>query len=146
MINFEQIAHRIQPLVMDWYKWVDYTPVWSCVSGAAPVVGNGTLVGRYCRMGDVVTALIVLTGGSTTTWGGGKWRFTLPVTAANSLYEVGVSIASDFSPSVGYVGNCQIVTGLLNVTGYNTAGYDAAIPITWATSDRLQLQITYKAA
>lgn len=128
------------------YDWKDYTVSWSCVTGGAPSVGNGTLVGRYWRVGNVVTAVIQLTWGTTTGGGGGKWRFSLPVTASDNIYEVGVSIANDASPSVGYVGNCQVVVGVLNATGYNTAGYDASTPITWASGDRLQLMITYKAA
>lgn len=63
--------------------WTAYTPTWTAAT-TNPVLGNGTLVGRYMKIGRVVVAHINLTTGSTTTYGSGNYTFSLPVQAANA--------------------------------------------------------------
>jgi len=63
--------------------WTSYTPSWTG-STTNPVLGNGTLVGRYQKTGRQVVAHINLTTGSTTTYGSGNYNFSLPFTAANA--------------------------------------------------------------
>ncbi|MFF5186471.1 hypothetical protein ACFY30_22290 [Streptomyces sp. NPDC000345] len=63
--------------------WSTYTPTWTG-STTNPVVGNGTLIGRYQKIGRQVVGHINLTAGSTTTFGTGNYNFTLPFTAAAS--------------------------------------------------------------
>lgn len=63
--------------------WSTYTPVWTA-STTNPVVNNGTLIGRYMKIGRTVICHINLTTGSTTTYGSGNYSFSLPVQAANS--------------------------------------------------------------
>jgi hypothetical protein len=62
--------------------WSTYTPTWTGAT-TNPVLGNGTLIGRYLKVGRDVHFHINLTCGSTTTYGAGGYNFTLPVTAAN---------------------------------------------------------------
>src|SRR5262245_308636 len=62
----------------------DYTPTWSA-TGTAPSLGNGSIQGKYWRLGRLVLYRLVFTAGSTTTFGSGAWLFTLPFTAADAL-------------------------------------------------------------
>jgi hypothetical protein len=63
--------------------WTTYTPTWTSTS-TAPAIGNGTLTGRYMKIGRTVIVEINLIAGSTTTFGTGNYSFSLPVQAASS--------------------------------------------------------------
>lgn len=63
--------------------WSTWTPTWQS-SGTAPVLGNGTLVGRYLKVGRTVKYHINLTAGSTSTYGTGNYNHLLPAQAANA--------------------------------------------------------------
>lgn len=96
--------------------WDTYDPTWTATT-TNPKIGNGTLAGRYLRVGQTVDVLISLTWGSTTDGGAGNWRFLLPVqpknvgsrlsvaghvTAANAVdYFLGVSAPLDTGPGTG---------------------------------------------
>lgn len=69
--------------------WVSYTPVWSS-SGTAPALGNGTITGKYKKLGTTYHVRIVLTLGSTSTVGTGVYSFSLPVGAALNTLIPGV--------------------------------------------------------
>jgi len=61
--------------------WSSYAPLWTS-NGTAPVLGNGTMIGYYAKVGRLVTAKIELNSGSTTTFGTGYYSWTLPIVAA----------------------------------------------------------------
>ncbi|WP_405018179.1 hypothetical protein OHV05_15430 [Kitasatospora sp. NBC_00070] len=63
--------------------WTAFTPVWTA-STTNPILGNGTLVGRYTRVGKTITYAGTLRTGSTTNGGAGIWNMSLPVQAANN--------------------------------------------------------------
>jgi hypothetical protein len=61
--------------------WTAYTPVLTTAgAGADPTIGNGTLTGRYTRIGNLVFFAINFTAGTTTKRGSGYLEVTLPVT------------------------------------------------------------------
>jgi hypothetical protein len=62
--------------------WTPYTPVWTASTN--PVLGNGTIIGRYMKFGRTVVCHINLVMGSTTTYGSGSYNFSLPFTSANA--------------------------------------------------------------
>lgn len=70
--------------------WTDYTPSWIAESGGTPAVGNGTLTGRYLKVGRTVDVVIKLTVGSSTTFGNANanWAFGLPFLPAASFSGV----------------------------------------------------------
>lgn len=71
--------------------WVAFTPTWTS-TGAAPSLGNGTLVGRYKSVGKTTHFRLRLDVGSTTTLGTGNYLFGgLPVTAFDANALVGLS-------------------------------------------------------
>ena len=61
--------------------WTIYTPVLGSSDGIAPVLGNGSLTGRYAQIGKTVFVKIFFRAGSTTQRGTSFWTITLPVTA-----------------------------------------------------------------
>jgi len=61
--------------------WTAYTPVWT-TTGTAPALGNGTLTGRYLKIGRTVIIHINMIAGSTTTFGTGNYNWTVPFAAA----------------------------------------------------------------
>lgn len=135
--------------------YVAFTPAWTA-AGVAPVLGNGTLSGRFVQIGKLVSYTMFFQAGSTTTFGTGVWNFTLPVTASASLpastpigvvYSLDASASAvNFSPLV-FANTTQIniqspvtwPTGTQNI-------YTNLIPWTWATSDTIWATGTYEAA
>lgn len=76
-------------------RWTAWTPTWSTSSGAAtPSYGNATVDCKYAVDGDVILFEMEITFGSTTNFGGGgssdNWRFSLPVTAAETQLIAGM--------------------------------------------------------
>lgn len=127
-------------------SWQDYVVAWTCTSGGAPSIADGSITGRYIREpSKKVTAVIVFTAGTGTDYGGGPWRFSLPVVPKTILRETGLSQAIYASGSFSYTGNCMIQTNnLLNATGDGTLGYRSTIPFAWCASSRLHLEIVYE--
>ena len=63
--------------------WTTYTPGWTGTTN--PSLGNGSLVGRYTRIGRTIIGGVVLTIGSTTTGGSGSWSWDLPFLGAPGI-------------------------------------------------------------
>lgn len=57
--------------------WIDFTPVWGS-TGTAPSIGNGTIQGKYRRVGDSAEFHIVVQMGSTTTYGTNAYTYEIP--------------------------------------------------------------------
>ncbi|MFF9285387.1 hypothetical protein [Streptomyces griseosporeus] len=131
--------------------WSSYTPTWTASTN--PAIGNGTIVGRYMKIGRTVIGHINITAGSTTTFGSGAYNFSLPVAAANA----GASL----------VGTCQILTStnrwqgqiiispnaasfaaFSNLTSTNTRidFVSGTVPDTLASGSQLRLTFIYEAA
>lgn len=136
--------------------WIDYSDsfrsyavTWSTASGAAPVLGNGTLVGEYKQDGDTVFANIYLLGGSTTTYGGGSWQFSLPVAPDTTSGYVGTCYISDTGTGETYgfpaVRTTYVDIGL-SVGVIGTSTVSNTVPMTWVAGDFLKLGVIYKAA
>ncbi|MEV6548017.1 hypothetical protein AB0M57_04815 [Streptomyces sp. NPDC051597] len=132
--------------------WTAYTPAWTAAS-TNPVLGNGTLQGRYMQVGTTVTFAIKITAGSTTTFGSGAWSLSLPTTPANNIDMIGHCMVGDASAGTsGYSnGAAYIAQGTNTVSPYAGGKQDMAIvtslgPMTWATGDRLWVSGTYETA
>lgn len=92
-------------------SWQSYTPKWGAENGPQPKTGNGSVTGRYIKVGNEVRFYASLSIGTTSNWGGsghnGNWYLTLPVPPA-------VPIAAHFRGRIGpgdgvyYFGGCQI--------------------------------------
>lgn len=130
------------------WAWQSYTPTWAASTN--PVLGNGTMTGRYVQMGKTVTVTVILTMGSTTTYGFGEWNWTIPVaTSTSSAYYFGSSWGVDTGTNY-YAGTAKLTTtaGRINIHPSAASGssYGGAVPFTWGTGDSLGFTITYEAA
>lgn len=127
--------------------WTPYTPAWSS-SGTNPSTGNGSLQGRYKRVGDLVHVWLRLEFGSTTNGGTGAWSFTLPV--APTEQDILPAMAVDSSPVGRYSGIASLSTSgfvdrVMTPGGASNIGNTATIPFTWADGDYLQISGSYRA-
>lgn len=122
-----------------------YTPAWTA-TGTAPALGNGTIVGSYMKSNKKVTARIVLTAGSTTTYGTGDYRFSLPIAASSGVtlgHAQGINAGT-----ANYDGTTAIVTSTtvaVFVSGGATI-WGQLVPFTWGPGDSITIQITYQVA
>ena len=142
--------------------WQSFTPVWSA-STTAPAIGNGVLTGAYMQVGKTVHYRLYFKAGSTTTFGAGSWRFSLPVPAlsaqAMSPNSPGVSPASFIGGwyaenplVVGYGGTLmlldttKVVLHFSNTTAGVVSQVSASAPGTWANTWYIMGNGTYEAA
>lgn len=133
--------------------WTSDTPAWTA-STTNPVVNNGTLNGRYLKVGRTVHRVIDLLTGSTTTYGSGTYAFSMPVAAASAVNQVGTAQA--VGGSSRYAGNILLSpsastaacyfpdSGLVPVSRLSTMS--PTIPFTWAAAFQMRALITYEAA
>lgn len=127
--------------------WDIYTPIWSCVT-TAPALGNGTLTGRWRRPSgsDLIDVEIRFVGGSTSTYGSGDWKFSLPVAAASSVVGAGAATLLNS----GVLAYCATVSTFLTLTDVNisspTGGVASGVPFAWGTADELRLSYRYQPA
>jgi hypothetical protein len=129
--------------------WTSYSPSWTATT-SNPSIGNGTITGRYAQTASLVWVNIKMTAGSTTTFGTGLWRFSLPVTP--TVDELLPSTVSDNSTSFRYNATTRII--LSSTSGDNMrihvdggySGVSATAPYTWASGDFLIISGSYMAA
>lgn len=126
-----------------------YTPTWTS-TGTEPAIGNGTITGRYIQVGNLVQAWIVLTMGSTTTFGTGNYIFSLP-TSVQSLHPVNFPIGNAIAVRGSVYPLLTVLAGsssvVLAVPGQPIGGFAGpTAPATFAAGDTIQIQMTYEAA
>ncbi len=135
--------------------WVGWTPVWTSTNGT-PVVGNGSLAGRYQLVGRTLNFELSLIVGSTTTFGnaGGQWQFTLPQPAFYGFSYVkplGTVLAVD-SGARQYAALAVPVSGsntkmyLWRDAGASEMAFTPSTPVTWAINDIIGVSGSYEAA
>jgi len=128
------------------YLNTTYTPSWTS-TGTQPALGNGTITGTYTRTGSQVTARIVLTMGSTTTFGTGTYRLSLPSTInASQAFVLGEAHFFD-TGIADYIGQA-FGQGTLSFVTMNTSTSPAAnvtptVPFTFGNGDIIAVEITY---
>lgn len=123
--------------------WTNYTTTWSS-SGTNPTIGNGSLAGRYHRIGKSIWWSVSIVTGSTTTYGSGRWQLTLPFPVIGRLSTTGVArdtSGSDDWMISGILSGSVCFLGLL--TGPVSA-LSATAPFTWATGDTLFIGGAYE--
>lgn len=130
--------------------WTAYTPTWTA-SSTNPSLGNGTLTGAYIQIGKTVHYRIRLRAGSTTTFGSGVYRFSLPVTTVATFAGAGEIIGQasllDNSASSRYVRNAYTYDDTkVSLVDEGGTGVSNSVPFTFATLDNLSIVGTYEAA
>jgi hypothetical protein len=129
--------------------WVAYTPAWTAVT-TNPTLGNGTAVGAYMQIGKTVHFRLTITAGSTTNFGSGGYRFSLPITAKSSTTRAYVFAATflDSSANAFYISSAFNTSAtVIAAIGTGTASfYSPTVPVTWASGDVFAASGTYDAA
>lgn len=129
--------------------WSTWTPSWTS-DGTQPALGNGTITGRVRKYDEVdkVDATILLTMGSTTTYGTLAWHFNLPVamSTASKTDAVAWGAAYDASSTAIYAINGRIESNVWRMGSGGGSVVLSTVPMTWATSDILILNFSYEPA
>lgn len=127
----------------------NYVPGWfGTVTN--PVIGNGSLIGRYSVTGRRVTVEILASMGPTTTFGSGIWSFSAPFAASNSpqgnpVEYVGSCYALNsgvnFQVGAAFLGPGSSSIKLVFGGASNLAGNTN--PFVWKNGDYMRLSISY---
>lgn len=136
--------------------WTPYSMSWTA-TGTAPAIGNGIIEARYALNGGQCTVRGNLTMGSTSTFGTGQYRFSLPFTAATlghvDFHWVGGASSIDRG-SAWFTGECRVASGTayaMCISGTTAGGgtpgeWGQTSPFTWANTDTLSFTVTYEPA
>ena len=132
--------------------WSTYATSWTC-SGSAPAIGNGTIVSRFHRVGRKITLEISLSAGSTTTFGTGEFRFSLPATqstaiGSNGFYSgdaLGVDTGTALYHGVAVIDSTNNFVRVFKGDG-TTNPWGNTQPFTWGNTDSLNICIIYESA
>jgi len=128
-------------------EWYDYTPVWTALT-TPPVLGNGTLTGRYVRTGPVVRCKVAWAAGATTTFGVGTWLFSLPFPYSGSGITIGSALGR--TASARYPGHAVIDQALStdSMSAYISNGTSSLIrqdqPFVWVSGNDIHFDVTYE--
>ncbi|OPC83000.1 hypothetical protein B4N89_20520 [Embleya scabrispora] len=136
---------------IDTGAWTSYTPTWTASGGGASL-GNGTLAGRWMRVGRLITVRTTLVLGSTTSAGSGYWSFSVPVVGATTTAGqagLGSALATDAGVGVHHgvamVGSAEAVVIAFS-NAEDTPWGPASGPITWGNGDSCTLMVSYEGA
>ena len=121
---------------------LSYSTTWEG-SVTNPSLGNGTLTSTFVVKQRVVTVIINLTWGSTTTGGSGFWTFTLPFTGDGVGFALPGVANEDGVGAVVIEAVANSTTKMAIVSAPAGALVTATSPFTWGTNDSLVLQGTY---
>jgi hypothetical protein len=128
--------------------WSSYTPTWSSSSGGPPAIGNGAITGQYRQVGDSLQVQIAINSGTTTTYGGTGYTFSLPsgytidtakLASSTTVNQVLGNATAEVSASLNvYDGQITYLdtthVRVLNTDGVAEATWGSANPASWAAS------------
>ncbi|MFJ2568185.1 hypothetical protein ACIO02_35570 [Streptomyces sp. NPDC087568] len=131
--------------------WTTYTPTWTS-SGTAPNIGNGSVTGRYLKIGRTVFCTINLVAGTTTTFGSGNYTFGLPFQAANFVLTAVGSV--HIFGAARWNGTCLVspasatVAPFVSTSATNTQAnwVTNTRPETLAADAQIRMSVVYEAA
>lgn len=130
-----------------------YALQWTAVD-VNPSFGNADVSAIYTTFGTLCVLVVGIAMGSTTTYGSGGWRFSLPLPAkfrpglsffgvahlrksGVANHERVVQLAPTVSPN-----DIRIFTQMDD--GTNVTALNATVPFTWAWGDNIAFQIMYE--
>ena len=135
--------------------WTTYTPVLTA-STTNPVLGNGSITGRYVNIGATIIGEIrVIAGTAGFSRGLGAYSISLPTPAVFENFQpVGQVVVRDEGPGLNYFGTA-IFTGGINdkvqlFMHSQTATFDEGIAVTdslpfeFSANDKILIQFTYE--
>ncbi|MFI1287464.1 hypothetical protein ACH4VM_02950 [Streptomyces sp. NPDC020792] len=130
--------------------WTTYTPAWTGAT-TNPAIGNGSLTGRYMKVGRTCDVRIEVLMGSTTTYGSGGWSLALPFAAAATDQQIGIvhahqsqRIQGAFTIAAGATVGLPFFPTTASPTNLNWVA--STVPVTWAAGGRLSVYCRYETA
>jgi hypothetical protein len=148
LANLQGSTGPTGPAAADAGAWSTYTPTWTAPV-TNPSIEDGTLSGRYKTIGKTVFVRIYMQAGSSTTFGSGYWRFSLPVAAYSTTSVVLSATYLDNGTqwyggvaTTEYDSNTAYVVPVTASSGTVTPN----IPFTWAATESLTLCGSYESA
>jgi hypothetical protein len=140
------------PSASDALAWSTYTPAWTALT-TNPVIGDGTITGRYKQIGKTTFLYVKIAMGSTTTYGTGDWRISLPVNAYDTSSAIipttflhngtGTAWYQGLSYTE-YDGNASYVVPVWDKGFTGSAAVSSTIPHSWGQTDSLALNGSYE--
>ncbi|MGW3024839.1 hypothetical protein [Streptomyces sp. NPDC001221] len=130
--------------------WTAYPPTWTASTN--PAIGNGTITGRYMKIGRTVVCEINVVAGSTTTFGSGSYNFGLPTTAANAGAQVignaQLLTTNRWAGQVVISPNATTISAFLSISSTNTRidFLSGTVPETLASGAQIRLTFLYESA
>ena len=128
-------------------KWLtSWTPT---VGGTGWAIGNGTITGRYHRIGDTVHWYVQFTIGSTTTKGAGGLAISLPSTVSGTIDQWGTGAYYDTSASTYYrISGKQSGGSVIPYHGSTSMQVftNSSFPVAYGAGDTIELTGTYRSA
>lgn len=135
--------------------WTTYTPVWRG-SITNPVIGNGSITGRYANIGATILGEIrVIAGTVGFTRGSGIYTISIPTAGVIENFQpVGQVVMRDEGPGTNYFGTAIFNGGLtdrIELYMHSQVGtFDEGVAVTESTpflfsaNDKILIQITYE--
>jgi hypothetical protein len=135
--------------------WTTYTPTLTA-STTNPVIGNGSIAGRYMNTGATIFGEIrIIAGTSGFTRGLGVYKVSLPTPGVIENYQpVGQVVMRDEGPGVTYFGTAIFNNNVNNVIELymhsQVATFDEGVAVTESTpflfsaNDKILIQFTYE--
>lgn len=131
--------------------WTAFPPSWVS-TGAAPNIGNGTLAGRYKRIGKTVHLVLLCQFGTTTTFGTGTYGWSYPAglqPAQNTPTILTYHGAARGHAATWYAGTAAYDHGTDTFRVYSHGDgqeWSPTTPTTWAAAanNYLSFSITYE--
>jgi hypothetical protein len=120
-------------------RQLSYTPAWAA-SGTAPAIGNGTITGTYQVKGQEMFCEVTQTNGSTTTYGTGAYNWTMPFTLSTYYPMACQALDSGTAYYTGVTYDFGANNLIYVVTSGNSSTWGQTLPITWATSDVMNMR------
>ena len=143
----QELAQDMETVLTTYSTWPTYVPV---ITGTGWAIGNGTITGRYARLGKTVHMLVLIVWGSSSTFGAGGLRVSMPVESTNHFSS---AIVDCFDASLGVPYFLQSIQA--NSTTLTLQSMQSSIgkleevisskPMTWASGDFIRLYYTYRA-
>jgi hypothetical protein len=115
------------------------------------VIGNGTITGRYKAIGKTVFVFVKINMGTTTTYGTGQWRISLPVDAFSASSAIFPTVFLDNGNNwfqgtsyTEYGGSVSYVVPVWDRGLTGSAPADSATPFTWGSTDSFSFAGSYE--
>lgn len=122
--------------------WVSFTPSWRTEAGLVGI-GNGSILGKYRRVGQTVDVKVSVVFGSTTIFTGTGWSFSFPSGTPTSLIPNFVLLSSGATTFLGIpmlTGNYNVeVRAPTSTTNARLVPLSATSPGTWAAGNWIYL-------